>query len=137
MAKSKFISFLFLVILFSSCSEDGSEFVIEFPEVITTPVLEVTVNNVVIGGVVVSDGGGTIIKKGIVWSTSEKLTLNDSIKYDQSSKEEYKLEVTGLKPNTTYYFAAFAENVRGTAFGEIIVVKTSGSLPGPPSPPMS
>jgi hypothetical protein len=137
MAKSKFISLLFLVILFSSCSEDGSEFVIEFPEVITTPVLEVTVNNVVIGGVVVSDGGGTIIKKGIVWSTSEKLTLNDSIKYDQSSKEEYKLEVTGLKPNTTYYFAAFAENVRGTAFGEIIVVKTSGSLPGPPSPPMS
>ena len=127
MAKSKFISLLFLVILFSSCSEDGSEFVIEFPEVITTPVLEVTVNNVVIGGVVVSDGGGTIIKKGIVWSTSEKLTLNDSIKYDQSSKEEYKLEVTGLKPNTTYYFAAFAENVRGTAFGEIIVVKTSGS----------
>ncbi len=137
MAKSNFISLLFFVILFSSCSEDGSDFVIEFPEVITTPVLEVTVNNVVVGGVILSDGGGTIIKKGIVWSTSEKLTLNDSIQYDQSSEEEYKLAVKGLKPNTTYYFTAFAENVRGTTFGEIIVVKTFGTLPSPPSLPGS
>jgi predicted transcriptional regulator len=108
MIKSNFISLLFLVILFSSCSEDGSESVIEFPEVITTPVLDVTVNNVIVGGVVISDGGGIITKKGIVWSTSEKLTLNDSTLYDQSSEAEYKLAVKGLKPNTTYYFTAFA-----------------------------
>lgn len=137
MIKSNFISLLFLVILFSSCSEDGSESVIEFPEVITTPVLDVTVNNVIVGGVVLSDGGGIITKKGIVWSTSEKLTLNDSTLYDQSSEAEYKLAVKGLKPNTTYYFTAFAENVRGTTFGEIIVVKTPGTLPSPPRFPGS
>lgn len=137
MRKFRPINICLVFFLLASCVDNDSESLIELPEVITTPEVEYTVNKVLVGGVIMSDGGGDIKKRGVIWSTNEKLSMDDHIQYDQSEKLYYKVFVNGLRANTTYFFTAFAENERGVTFGEVIAVKTPSMLPSPPAFPLN
>ena len=68
-----------------------------------------------------SDGGGTISRFGICWSSQENPTINDNVvegTKDDSYNTYYSAEIQELKSNSKYYFTAFVENERGISYGE-------------------
>jgi hypothetical protein len=93
-------------------------------EAIQTPVLStLTASNItqytaVSGGNVTSEGGSTITKRGICWSTSPipSIALTTQT-VDAGTTGEYASSMSGLSANTKYYVRAYATNSYGTAYG--------------------
>lgn len=90
------------------------------PVVTTNSASSITSTGAVCGGNVTSDGGSSIIRKGICWSTSANPEENTSqtVYHNSNSTGTYSCDVTGLSPNTTYHFRAFAVNEKGVGYGE-------------------
>jgi uncharacterized protein (TIGR02145 family) len=68
-------------------------------------------------GVVTSDGGDSVVARGICWSTSANPTLADNHTVDSSGLGEFIGTMTGLIPGTQYHARAYATNGGGTAYG--------------------
>ena len=77
---------------------------------------------------ITSIGGGTISARGIVWSTSSDptITTNQGITSGVSSTGSFTSNLTGLSPNTAYYYRAYATNSSGTSYGESKTLITKG-----------
>lgn len=69
------------------------------------------------GGIVIDDGGGRVINKGICWGTSPLPTIDDNKIENKSSSNDFNSTITGLEENKTYYIRAFATNETGTYYG--------------------
>ncbi len=82
------------------------------------------------GGIIVSDGGSSILQKGVVWSTSSNPTISNyiGITYNGSGSADYNSNMTGLAFNTRYYVRAYAQNSIGTAYGNEISFTTANSV---------
>jgi hypothetical protein len=82
------------------------------------------------GGVITSDGGSTILQKGVVWSTSSNPTISSyvGITYNGSGSADFNSSITGLAFNTRYYVRAYAQNSIGTAYGNEISFTTANSI---------
>lgn len=94
----------------------------------TSAVSSVTMSSAVCGGNITSDGGATIISRGVVWSTNSSPTIALSTKtVDGDGIGTYTSNITGLTPNTTYYVKAYAINRSDTAYGNEQVFTTSSS----------
>jgi uncharacterized protein (TIGR02145 family) len=99
------------------------------PSVETFPVTELSSNLATSGGNVSSDGGSSIIVKGICWSISPNPTINNNKTSDGMATGPFKSIITGLTPNTTYYIRAYAINSVGAGYGEeISIITPSGIL---------
>lgn len=95
---------------------------------ITTKNIEnITYNGAKSGAIINNDGGGTIINKGVCWSTSLNPTIDDNKVEDSSESYEFNSEITGLSEDTTYYLRAFATNENGTSYGDEKTFKTPTS----------
>ena len=90
----------------------------EFPEVHTLDVTNVTATTATCGGNVTASGGGSVIARGVCWSTSPNPTVNDSHTSDGSGLGLFTSYLLGLTANTTYYARAYATNGAGTDYGE-------------------
>lgn len=90
------------------------------PTLSSTSHSSVSCNTASSGGTTISNGGGTISAKGVCWSTSANPTTADS-KTDEfvgdPTENDYSSSITGLSPNTTYYYRAYATNEAGTGYG--------------------
>ena len=79
-----------------------------------------------------SDGYETLTAKGICYSETEPIpTIGNSVLAEAENKKtgSYQIEIEGLKSNTLYYVRAYATNIKGTGYGEVIQVQTtSGPL---------
>ena len=76
-------------------------------------------------GEIISDGGTSIIEKGICWSAkSQYPTIYDQHKSYNSNGNNFSVIISCLKPNTTYYVRAYATNSVGTAYGNTVVFTT-------------
>ena len=75
------------------------------------------------GGEVTSDGGASITR-GICWSTSENPTTADSKTADGEGVGIFTSNLTGLTASTTYYVRAYATNIAGTAYSDVMMVRT-------------
>jgi hypothetical protein len=88
------------------------------PVVKTNMVNGITQTSATGHGTVVSDGGATVTRRGLCWSTSHNPTV-DGIHADCGNGVG---DFSGLMPHltdlTTYYVRAFAENAIGMAYGE-------------------
>ena len=62
------------------------------------------------------DGGATISKMGICWSTQPNVSLQDNKKEAQTATSVFNM--TSLQPNTTYYIRAYAENKKGISYSD-------------------
>ena len=73
-----------------------------------------------------SDGGNTIISKGIVFGTSPNPSPDNDTVVDAGPGigSENNIYIS-LDENTLYYFRAFATNSNGTYYGETYAVETS------------
>ena len=90
---------------------------IVLPTVTTSDVTNITSNSAACGGNVTSDGGGTVIARGVCWSTSQTPTINDFRTANGTGTGTFTSNITGLNPNTKYYVRAYATNEAGTSYG--------------------
>ena len=90
------------------------------PELITTPVSSITGTTATSGGSITSDGGSSIIAKGVCWSSSHNPTTGDDYTNEGSGSGTYVSVMTGMNQKTLYYVRAYATNANGTGYGDEI-----------------
>ncbi|MCW5553206.1 MAG: peptidoglycan DD-metalloendopeptidase family protein [Verrucomicrobiae bacterium] len=82
---------------------------VQLPTVQTVNASSVTASSAVLHGTIASDGGSTIVERRFDWGNSSgnlnQFTANVSI-----SGNNFSYSLSGLSPNTTYYFRAWAKN---------------------------
>jgi len=83
-----------------------------------------TTNKATCIGNVTSNGGcGTLIERGVCWSTSKNPTITDFKYSGGTNVGQYYAFMTNLSLNSTYYVRAFATNCVGTSYGAQLTVK--------------
>jgi formylglycine-generating enzyme required for sulfatase activity len=92
-----------------------------YPTVTTLPATSVTSLSAEVGGNVSADGGGVISTRGVVYGTTDDLTLESgTTRYNVfPSVGSFSLSISGLSPNTVYKYRAFASNSAGVEYGDI------------------
>ena len=80
------------------------------------------------GGIISSDGGATVIARGVVWSHISNPTIDDpedSKTIDGTGIGNYNSLITGLLSSSVYYVRAYATNSVGTAYGNVCIFTTT------------
>lgn len=103
----------------SSCRKDPV-----IPSLTTTDASKVTINSLITGGDITSDGRSMITVSGVCYGTTTGPTTSDLHTTDGSLGGNFESKITGLTPNTTYYIRAYATNKVGTAYGNEITAST-------------
>lgn len=131
-AKIGTTGFLFLVLLLSTHCKKEEETPTPAPTPTTSiPILStIDINNITStsansGGKITSNGGATILEKGICWNTSSSPTISNNKKIEVMNLTFYYSYITGLEVNTKYYVRAYATNINGTAYGNEISFRTN------------
>ncbi len=94
------------------------------PTVTTSDVTDIAQTTATAGGNVTSDGGATIIQRGVCFSTSQNPTTVNSIVTASGTTGSFSCAVSGLTDNTTYYVRAYATNSQGTSYGSQVSFTT-------------
>ena len=77
------------------------------------------------GGQIISDGGSSIIAKGLVWSTSPDPDVSLQTKTDEGpGAGSFTSLMTGLSETTTYFYRAYASTSNETSYGVTFVIET-------------
>jgi len=90
----------------------------------TLPVLTTkNINNIsamgaVSGGIITTNGGGTISERGICWSEAPNPSIISDKTSSGSSSASFSVAIAKAAPNTTYYLRAYATNELGTGYGD-------------------
>ncbi len=69
------------------------------------------------GGTITDEGSGTVIARGVCWSTGITPTILDNKSQDGGGVGTFISNITGLEGATTYYIRAYATNSAGTGYG--------------------
>ncbi|MCP4352736.1 MAG: hypothetical protein GY795_45350, partial [Desulfobacterales bacterium] len=88
--------------------------------VVTTGIADnITMTAASLGGQVISDGGISVTVRGVCWNTAGAPdTDNAACTQEGAGTGSFTSSVTGLIPNTTYYFKAYAENSVELSYGD-------------------
>ncbi len=111
---------IFIVFTLSSCKKE--EVILQVPEVTTFSVTEIAYQTATCGGYVNSVGTG-ITSRGICLSTKPTPTISDSISTVENENGSFSITLNNLKPDSTYYVRAYANNSVGIGYGSIIQFK--------------
>jgi hypothetical protein len=95
------------------------------PTISTTAASSISLATATTGGNITSDGGTTIVSRGICWSLSANPTINDNKLINGNGTGNYTINLTGLNAGTTYYIRAYATNAAGTGYGAQVSFNTS------------
>ncbi|MCQ2315365.1 MAG: hypothetical protein MJZ85_01580 [Bacteroidales bacterium] len=88
------------------------------PTVTTSAVSNVLQHTATCGGNVTNNGGLSVTSRGVCWSTSQNPDIYDNYTTNGTGSGTFTSNITGLKPNTTYYVRSYATNSKGTSYGE-------------------
>jgi uncharacterized protein (TIGR02145 family) len=94
------------------------------PTISTKSISSISTSGCTTGGDISSDGGVTIINRGVCWSKNPNPTLNDFYTSDGVGTGSFSSVITGLEPNTLYYIRSYVENISCTTYGNEMVLKT-------------
>jgi hypothetical protein len=131
---SRFTFLLFAVVFLNfSCEDvDLKESINADLKILTDVTNEITDEDALSGGRVVSNDRGDIVKRGVCWSVTSEPTINDSITTDSLGTKngigQFGSKLRNLKPNTNYYVRAYAINDKGVGYGNLVSFKTAKSL---------
>jgi uncharacterized protein (TIGR02145 family) len=97
-------------------------------EISTLGITEITTTSAKSGGNVISDGGGSITARGLVWHTSTGPTLEQhtGLSNEGSGTGLFSSDITGISPNTHYFVRAFATNSAGIVYGNELQFTSQG-----------
>ncbi|MAL60770.1 MAG: hypothetical protein CMC14_12065 [Flavobacteriaceae bacterium] len=113
------LSYCLIVIYFLiiGChSDDIRE--LSIPILQTTKITDITETTASSGGLVLSDGGTSIINKGICWDIKSNPSITHSTKTIESQESSlFNSMLSNLVPNQKYYVRAYATNSVGTSYG--------------------
>jgi uncharacterized protein (TIGR02145 family) len=90
------------------------------PTLTTSEVISITPTSAVSGGNIVSDGGASIIERGICWGTDAYPTISNNKTIDGSGTGSFTSNISGLNANTIYYLRAYASNSAWTSYGNVV-----------------
>ena len=120
--KYRFVFFTILLLSATlSCEKEKTS---SEPEIITVEVTEVTATTAVGRGRLVEDGGSKVTSIGVCWGTGQYPTINDYFASNETPDDTFKVTITGLADNSTYYLRAYATNIKGTGYGEQVQFTT-------------
>ncbi len=89
------------------------------PSITTTPVTSISLVAAKSGGNITSDGGATILARGVCWSLDTVPVIWDSRTMDGAGPGPFLSDLAGLTSGTTYYLRAYAINSAGTSYGDV------------------
>ena len=110
---------LFQVFTYGCRKEEGNLAVLT-----TLTVINITDSSSTSGGNVTSDGGATVIARGVCWDTAQNPTIANDKTNDGSGTGIFTSNITGLIQETSYYVRAYATNSKGTAYGNEVTFTT-------------
>ncbi|MES2574714.1 MAG: choice-of-anchor D domain-containing protein [Bacteroidota bacterium] len=99
--------------------------------VTTTTVSAIAQFSATSGGNVTANGGAAVTARGILWGTAAGLTIAQAPAGTSSNgtgNGVFTSYLAALKPNTTYYYRAYATNSSGTAYGAELSFTTLAQL---------
>lgn len=96
------------------------------PDVTTRNATNITTSGAKLNGRV--DGNGSSTRAWFEYGTNTNLGYSTGETSYGSRSRNYDRNISGLYPNTTYYFRAVAENRDGTDYGNILSFRTTGSF---------
>lgn len=94
------------------------------PIVATSPASDITTNSATSGGTITSDGGYSIIAKGVCWGTNINPTVSGSHSNEGIGGYSFASNLNNLNPTTNYYYRSYATNSMGTGYGITYVLNT-------------
>lgn len=102
-------------ILINACEKEPS-----LPKISTTDVKVISYTSATTGGIVINDGGVSIISRGVCWGLSANPTTANNKTTDGTGTGAFVSLLAELSTNSTYYAKAYATNIVGTVYGEEI-----------------
>ncbi|MFZ4059109.1 MAG: immunoglobulin domain-containing protein, partial [Ferruginibacter sp.] len=96
------------------------------PTVVTSAVSNNIFTGVTLNGNVTNNGGALNCERGFIWSTNSNPTEINGTKVTASTfgAGVYNVAITGLTPNTYYWYKAYATNAMGTTYGAVVQFDT-------------
>lgn len=93
---------------------------------ITTITPSSTSNTITTGGNITSDGGYSIIERGICYSNIHRFPEieEDMVITQGGDTGRFNLIITGLEANSEYYIRAYARNSYALQYGDVYAIKT-------------
>ena len=95
------------------------------PSVQTNSASNITMTGATLSGDVTFDGNTTVTARGFMYGTSAD-DLSQNVQ-SGSGTGSFTKTLTGLSSSTTYYYKAYATNVAGTAYGDVMTFTTPAS----------
>ena len=85
----------------------------------TNDVTNIASTSATCGGIMTSDGNGTVSDRGVCWNKTGNPTLSNSTGHtsDGTGTGTFTSSLTGLNTGTIYFVNAYATNEKGTAYG--------------------
>lgn len=127
------IIILFVVLLFVCCKKKENKSpepvvtptpVNNTPSVLTSSVSNISDTSAFCGGTVTSEGSSIVLAVGVCWDTLPSPTTLRPHTNNGAGVGSFVSNLTGLKPNKTYYLRAYASNSYGTAYGSQVTFTT-------------
>ena len=87
------------------------------PKVTTGEVSNIMATTATVSGSVSSNGGHSLIERGICYATHQSPTVDDMRSTAGAELGTFSCNLTDLQTNVTYYVRAYATNTIGTAYG--------------------
>ncbi len=95
------------------------------PSATTNQPSNIAQSEATLNGDITSDGGSSITQRGFYWSKTDNTPdSNDNVEIVDGTTGNLEKPISGLEPNTTYYYCSFATNSIGTAKGEVVSFTT-------------
>jgi len=110
-----------LVAFYLGCDEKKDK---ESPLVSTDPLSEIASTSAKGGGTVTSDGGTTVLLRGVCWGLASP-TVDSSKTSDGLGEGSFVSAITNLLPKTTYFVRAYAVNAVGISYGDEVEFTTT------------
>lgn len=97
----------------------------EMPNIATEEASLITQTTALSGGNITSNGGASIRHRGVCWATLESPTIANNKTTSGTGNGIFASELSGLLPNTTYFFRAYATNDEDlTGYGNELSITT-------------
>ncbi len=114
---SKFLFLTILLIGISCNSEDPAPQVIsivdETPVVETIPLITVSSSDGVAGGRIISDGGYSIVERGVTWSKNPSPEPGQNACLNGVGAGSFECNLSNFDAGVGYYYRAYAKNSKG------------------------